>query len=282
MDNIYSAILQAQSSGQSAALCTVIKSSGSVPRHSTSKMLVFADGKFVGTVGGGGMEQRTIEEAQAVARSGQSKIVEYNLVDPKQGDPGVCGGTVEIFIEPINPPPSVIIIGAGHVGNATAHLAKWLGFRVIVMDDRVEFVTPEWIPNADVYLPGSVIDLLPQANLNSQTYIVAVTRGYNIDVGILPTLLDYRRGLHRRDRIEAALDAGAERTAREGRARRQTGSRSRADRVGVERGDAGRDRGEHHGRDHHAAQWRHGEVDENDTMSNDKYKSADHCMDFDD
>src|SRR5512138_2689022 len=108
MDNIYSAILEAQVSGQSAALCTVIRSSGSVPRHSTSKMLVFADGKFVGTVGGGGMEQRTIEEAKAVARSGQSKIVEYNLVDPKQGDPGVCGGTVEIFIEPINPPPSVI------------------------------------------------------------------------------------------------------------------------------------------------------------------------------
>jgi len=191
MDNLYSAILQAQSSGQSAALCTVIKSSGSVPRHSTSKMLVFANGKFIGTVGGGGMEQRVIEEAQAVARSSQSKIVEYNLVDPKQGDPGVCGGTVEIFIEPINPPPAVIIIGAGHVGKAAAHLAKWLGFRVVVMDDRVEFVTPEWIPNADLYLPGTVIDLLPQANLNSQSYIVAVTRGYNIDVGILPTLLDY-------------------------------------------------------------------------------------------
>jgi xanthine dehydrogenase accessory factor len=77
------------------------------------------------------------------------------------------------------------------VGKATAHLAKWLGFRVVVMDDRTEFVTPEWIPGADSYLPGPVIDLLPQANLNSQSYIVAVTRGYNIDVGILPTLLDY-------------------------------------------------------------------------------------------
>ncbi len=215
MDNIYSAILEAQASGQSAALCTVIKSSGSVPRHSTSKMLVFADGKFVGTVGGGGMEQRTIEEAQAVARSGQSKIVEYNLVDPKQGDPGVCGGTVEIFIEPINPPPAVIIIGAGHVGKATAHLAKWLGFRVVVMDDRVEFVTPEWIPNADSYLPGPVIDLLPQANLNSQSLHrgrdtrLQHRRGHSADVAGL------RCGLHRRDRIEAALDAGVERTARQ-------------------------------------------------------------------
>lgn len=191
MDNIYSAILKAQSSGASAALCTVISSSGSVPRHSTSKMLVYADGKFMGTVGGGGMEQRTIEEAKAVARSGQSKIVEYNLVDPRQGDPGVCGGTVEIFIEPINPPPSVIIIGAGHVGKATAHLAKWLGFRVVVMDDRVEFVTPEWIPDADDYLPGVVVDQLPNARLNAQSYVIAVTRGYNVDVGILPTLLDY-------------------------------------------------------------------------------------------
>src|SRR5512147_2189797 len=161
MINIYSAILEAQSSGVSAALCTVIKSSGSVPRHSTSKMLVFADGKFVGTIGGGEMENRTIEAARQVARSGQAQILEYNLVDPKQGDPGVCGGTVEIFIEPINPPPQVIIIGAGHVGRATAHLAKWLGFRVIVIDDRVEFVTPEWIPNADAYLTGSLIDLLP-------------------------------------------------------------------------------------------------------------------------
>ncbi len=191
MDNIYSAILEAQTSGQSAALCTVIRSRGSVPRHSTSKMLVFADGKFVGTVGGGGMEQRTIEEAKVVARSGQAKIVEYNLVDPQQGDPGVCGGTVEIFIEPINPPPSVIIIGAGHVGKATAHLAKWLGFRVVVMDDRAEFATPEWIPDANEYLPGAVLDQLPYARLNAQTYIVAVTRGYNIDVDFLPALLEY-------------------------------------------------------------------------------------------
>jgi len=190
MDSIYSAIMAAQSGGRSAALCTVIKSHGSVPRHSTSKMLVFADGRFVGTVGGGSMEDRTIKEAQAVARSGQSKIVEYNLVDPRQGDPGVCGGTVEIFIEPINPPPSVVIIGGGHVGKATAHLAKWLGFRVVVMDDREDFVTPEWIPDADVYLPGPVLDRLAEANLDSASYIVAVTRAYSVDVGILPTLLE--------------------------------------------------------------------------------------------
>jgi xanthine dehydrogenase accessory factor len=188
--NIYSSILEAQASGQSAALCTVIRSSGSVPRHSTSKMLVFADGKFVGTIGGGEMENRTIEAAKQVARSGQAKIMEYNLVDPKQGDPGVCGGTVEIFIEPINPPPSVIIIGAGHVGRATAHLAKWLGFRVIVNDDRAELVAPEWIPEADVYLPGVLDDHLTEINLNPQTYVLLLTRGVQFDVALLPKLLE--------------------------------------------------------------------------------------------
>ena len=190
MDNIYSTILEAQASGQSAALCTVIKSSGSVPRHSTSKMLVFADGKFVGTIGGGEMENRTIEAARHVARSGQAQILEYNLVDPQRGDPGVCGGTVEIFIEPINPPPQVVIIGAGHVGRATTHLAKWLGFRVIVNDDRAELAAQEWIPEADAYLSGALDEHLTEINLNPQTYVLLLTRGVQFDVALLPKLLE--------------------------------------------------------------------------------------------
>ena len=188
--NIYSILLEAQSSNTPCALCTVIRSSGSVPRHESSKMLVYTDGKFVGSIGGGEMESRVIDMAKTIARSGQAQIFEYNLVDPKQGDPGVCGGTVEIFIEPIHPPPQVVIIGAGHVGRATAYLAKWLGFRVIVMDDRTDLVSPDWIPEADAYLPGSILEQLPKANINSQTYVLALTRGYNIDVAMLPTLLD--------------------------------------------------------------------------------------------
>jgi xanthine dehydrogenase accessory factor len=190
MNNIYSAILEAQSSNTPCALCTVIRARGSVPRHATSKMLVYADGKFVGTIGGGEMESRMIEAAKQIARSRQAQIFEYNLVDPKQGDPGVCGGTVEIFIEPINPPPQVIIIGAGHVGRAVAHLATWLGFRVIVMDDRADLITPEWIPEADVYLPGPIVEQIDQARINSQTYILLLTRGVQFDVALLPKLLE--------------------------------------------------------------------------------------------
>lgn len=190
MPTIYSDILAAQQSQTSAALCTVIRASGSAPRHSTSKMLVYADGRFTGTIGGGEMENRVIELAKQIARTGQAQVVEYNLVDPRQGDPGVCGGTVEIFVEPINPPPQVIIVGAGHVGRATAYLAKWLGFRVIVNDDRADLVSPDWIPNADAYLSGSIVDQLDQARIDSQTYVLLLTRGVQFDVAILPQLLD--------------------------------------------------------------------------------------------
>jgi xanthine dehydrogenase accessory factor len=190
MDNIYSSILEAQSKGIASALCTVIKSSGSVPRHESAKMLVYLDGRFVGTIGGGEMESRVIEAAKSIARSGEAKIVEYNLVDPKQGDPGVCGGTVEIFIEPINPPATILIVGAGHVGRATAKLAKWLGFRVIVADDRSDLASPEWIPDADQYVTGSIAQQLDQITINAQTYILSLTRGVKIDIENLPTLLE--------------------------------------------------------------------------------------------
>lgn len=188
--NIYAAILEAQQTRTSAALCTVIRTGGSAPRHSTSKMLVYADGRCTGTIGGGELEKRVIELAKQIARTGQAQVVDYNLVDPRQGDPGVCGGAVEIFVEPINPPPQVLIVGAGHVGRATAHLAKWLGFRVIVNDDRTELVSPDWLPDADAYLPGSIVDQLDQARIDSQTCVLLLTRGVQFDVAILPKLLD--------------------------------------------------------------------------------------------
>ena len=191
MNSIYQSLAELEKDHGSAVLCTVVKSEGSTPRHVGSKMLVYPDGHFIGTVGGGDLEHRVIDEAWMALSDGEPRFLHYNMVDPSRGDVGVCGGQVEVFVEPILADPMIVLIGAGHVGKATAHLAKWLGFRVVVMDDRVEFVTPEWIPNADEYLPGAVLDQLSNAHLNAQSYIVAVTRGYNIDVGILPTLLDY-------------------------------------------------------------------------------------------
>jgi xanthine dehydrogenase accessory factor len=187
---IYQAILEAKREGRPAALATVIRARGSVPRHATSKMLVFPDGQTVGTVGGGELESKTIEASKEAVHSGQSRLENYSLAGPTENAVGVCGGEVEVFIEPILPPPTLLVIGCGHVGVAVAHLAKWLGFRVVVSDDREELCTPEHIPEADLYLPGEVAAVLSHTPIDSQTYVVAVTRGFPFDVAALPVLLE--------------------------------------------------------------------------------------------
>jgi xanthine dehydrogenase accessory factor len=190
MNAIYQALAQIERNHESAALCTVISSEGSTPRHVGSKMLVYPDGKFIGTVGGGDLEHRVLDEAWIAMTDGESRLLSYRMADPSRGDPGVCGGTVEVFVEPILPPAMVVVIGAGHVGKAVVHLAKWLGFRVAVSDDRPEFCNPEAVPGADAYYPVPMAQLPEQLKINKRTYIVITSRGANVDIQGLPGLLD--------------------------------------------------------------------------------------------
>src|SRR5262249_46925227 len=125
---VYEALIAAQDKGEAAALATVVGVQGSVPRHEGSKMLVRKDGTIVGTVGGGAMESRVVNEALAAMQDGKTRMESYILNDIKAGDAGVCGGTVQVFIEPIGSAPTVLVIGGGHVGKALAELAKWMGY----------------------------------------------------------------------------------------------------------------------------------------------------------
>jgi xanthine dehydrogenase accessory factor len=189
-DSVYAALAELEAAGETAALCTIVREQGSVPRHAGSKMLVYPDGRFIGTVGGGEMESRVIRAAQAALRDGTTQMLSYQLANPAAGDPGVCGGEVEIFVEPIKPLPTLLIIGGGHVGRALVHLARWLGFRVALSDDRVEYCTAEWAPGASEYWPVPVSELAERFRFNSETYIVLPTRGMPLDVDALPRLLD--------------------------------------------------------------------------------------------
>ena len=189
MTSIYQALSELEKTNQSAALCTVIKSEGSTPRHVGSKMLVYADGKFIGTVGGGDLEHRVLDEAWMAISDGEPRYLHYNMADPSRGDPGVCGGQVEVFVEPILPTPTLVVIGAGHVGKAVVHLAKWLGFRVVASDDRTEFCTPESTPGADEYLPVEMGKLAESLKITNRTYLVVTSRGSNVDALGLPSLL---------------------------------------------------------------------------------------------
>jgi xanthine dehydrogenase accessory factor len=187
---IYEALAELERNNGAGALCTIVRSVGSTPRHVGSKMLVYPDGHIVGTVGGGEMESRVIAEALDAIRDSKPRNLEYSMADPERGDPGVCGGQLEVFVDPIQPKPTLVLVGAGHVGRAVAHLAHWLGFRVVVTDDRPEFCTPEAVPEGDAYYSLPLAELPGQYDINPWTYIVMTTRGVDIDVKGLPGLLD--------------------------------------------------------------------------------------------
>ncbi len=190
MTSIYQALAELERTNQSAALCTVTQSHGSTPRHVGSKMLVYPDGKFIGSVGGGDLEHRVLDEAWIVMSEGKPRYLHYNMSSPARGDPGICGGQVEIFIEPILPAPTLIIIGAGHVGKALVHLAKWLGFYVVVSDDRAEFCNPEETPGADEYHPVLMEKLAESFQITKRSFIALTSRGSAIDALGLPSLLE--------------------------------------------------------------------------------------------
>lgn len=190
MVTVYQALADLESKNGPGALCMVVRSKGSTPRGAGSKMLVYPDGSIVGTVGGGEMENRVIAEARQAIQDGQARMLEYNMSDPARGDPGVCGGQVEVYVEPLRPRPTLVVIGAGHVGKAVVHLAKWLGFYVVINDDRAEFCRPEAVPGADEYLPGPMADLPQHLEITPSTYLVMTTRGVNVDVEGLPVLMN--------------------------------------------------------------------------------------------
>lgn len=187
---VYEALAQLQRTGHSAALATVIRTQGSVPRHAGTKMLVYSDGSIVGTVGGGAMESRIVEEALKIMGTGKASTFTYSLTDLGAGDPGICGGTAEIFVEPISIMPTLVVIGCGHVGKALVSLAHWSGFRVIASDDRAAYCNPTATPDADEYLVVSPAELLDHLTVTPNTYIAAVTRGLPVDEKLFPRLLE--------------------------------------------------------------------------------------------
>lgn len=190
MPSVYQALAEVEKDRLAAVFCTIVRCQGSTPRGVGSKMLVYPDGSIVGTVGGGELESRVIDEAHLALKDGQPRILSYSMVSPQRGDPGVCGGQLEVFVEPILPAPLLVVLGGGHVGKEVAYLAQWLGFRVAVSDDRPEFCNPEVIPDADAYFPVSMAELPRQLEITPWTYLVLTTRGSNIDVAGLPALLE--------------------------------------------------------------------------------------------
>lgn len=204
--------------GESVAMATVVSTSRSVPRHESTRMLVFADGSQSGTIGGGEMEGRVVAAALDAIETGRPRLLDFDLVDPASGDPGVCGGTVSIYVEAFMAEATIFVVGCGHVGSAVVELARWLGFRVVATDDRAELATPELLPHADVVVGGPIEHALEAAPIHTNTDVVVVTRNVQVDLEILPTL----------------LAAGARSIGVMGSTRRWATTRARLEEAGVE------------------------------------------------
>lgn len=191
MKDVLEAALRAEREGGGAALVTVIATEGATPRKAGAKMLVSADGRIVGTIGGGQLEAEMAARARAAIVARRTEVASYDLTLDQGGEEGlVCGGTMQVFIEPIEPAPTLCLFGAGHVAQPLAHLAKVAGFRVEVLDDRERFANHERFPNADLVLAQTLEVGLPQLTLGANSFAVVVTRSYRSDAEALHRLFD--------------------------------------------------------------------------------------------
>lgn len=171
--------------GQRGALATIVHTSGSIPSFESSRMLVREDGSTVGTIGGGCVEADVWAAAKEVMqKEGPRKLV-FHLNNEATYDNGlICGGTVEIFVEPILPQPVVYLFGGGHISTAVARIAQAAGFGVSVVDDRETFANAERFPMAQEIFT-SFEDAFDKLRPNGSSYLVIVTRGHKEDMRVL-------------------------------------------------------------------------------------------------
>ena len=187
-------LAEAVAGSKPVVLATVVATKRSVPRRAGAKMLIYDDGALSGTVGGGNMESRVIEAALESMRSGKTQMLTYSLLEPSRGDPGVCGGEVQIYLEPYMPPHTIFVVGAGHVGRAVADLAHWLGYRTVITDDREDMLSEDHLPDADVLLSGSIVEALAKEEVTEDTSVILVSRSTDIDADSIPLLLETPAG----------------------------------------------------------------------------------------
>jgi xanthine dehydrogenase accessory factor len=189
--DIFEEIGKLRRQGCRAALATVISAQGSVPSVAAAKMLVLEDGTTLGTVGGGCVESDIREGALEVIRTEKPRTFSFNLNLAPDEDAGLtCGGSLQVFVEPILPAPPLYIIGGGHVGLNVSKVASLAGFEVTVVDDRAEFANRDRFPEAHDVLLGEWETVLPQIGISQTAFVVIVTRGHRYDMGALRWALE--------------------------------------------------------------------------------------------
>ena len=181
MLEIYQEIINLISKGEHAILATIISKCGSAPRSAGAKMLIKRDGTSLGTIGGGGVEHQIRKKAIEIMNSGESEVVHLDLFGIEDSAGPICGGQMDILLEPIMPPETLYLFGAGHISESVAAIGKRLAFRVVVIDPRAEFNNTERFPTADFLIVEEYANAFSQLDINQRSYIVIFTHGHNFD-----------------------------------------------------------------------------------------------------
>jgi xanthine dehydrogenase accessory factor len=191
MEDVLAALTRALERGEMAALVTIVAAHGSTPQRVGAKMLVFPDGRTVGTIGGGCYENDAFWKAREALKTRRARLVHYELSDDLAEESGlICGGQMDVFIEPIEPAPRLYIIGAGHVGYQLGQIAPTVGFRLHVVDDRQKFANHERFGAADEVAVEDVADWARGAAIPESAFVVVLTRGHRQDFDVLRALAD--------------------------------------------------------------------------------------------
>jgi xanthine dehydrogenase accessory factor len=186
-------LADAISRGETVAIVTIVEARGSTPQRVGARMVVHADGRLVGTIGGGCYESDAAGKAREIIRSRTPRLVRYELTDDFAADTGlICGGQMQVFIEPVEPAPALYILGAGHVGHQLGRLAPALGFRVHVVDDREKFANAARFPEAAHIDVEDIPSYIERTALPESAFVVVLTRGHRQDYDAVRALAGRR------------------------------------------------------------------------------------------
>ena len=184
--DLYDEIVRLRKLGQKCALATIVQVKGSIPSYESAKLLVREDGSMMGTVGGGCVEAEVWNAAREVLDTEKPKNLSFSLGQEAAYDEGlICGGQVNIFVEPIVPQPHAFIFGGGHVSKSLSKVATLAGFATVIIDDREAFSNPDRFPEAEATYAEEYEEVFAKLAITSSSYIIIVTRGHRDDMRVL-------------------------------------------------------------------------------------------------
>src|SRR5277367_3113988 len=184
--DIYDEIVRLRKLGQKSALATIVQVNGSIPSYESAKLLVREDGSIVGTVGGGCVEAEVWTAAREVIETGKPRHLTFSLGQDAAYDNGlICGGQLNIFVEPVIPQPRAFIFGGGHVSKSLSQVATLAGFATVIVDDREAFANKERFPEAEETFAEEYESVFGKLDVTSSSYLIIVTRGHRDDMRVL-------------------------------------------------------------------------------------------------